>query len=294
MKKNMMITAIMIGLFCISLNGFSQTEVEDNLSMLPEQNGAYYLQPLADAFGANLNSGFSYKADIPKVGLNIRIGVKFMGALISETQKTFNSVEEQIAGGTIQADQELPTVFGSEEPVTVTNIQSELFGAWDTGFIPFLVPQVSVGSFMGTEATLRYFDFNIDESIGNIKVLGFGGRHSLSQYIPLCPIDIALGFFTQTFEVGDYLDASATTVGLQVSKGFSVIHIYGGLAYETANIDINYTPEGENIPVVLDMKANNSTRMTLGIAFDLSIFNVNVDYNVGSQNVVSGGIGLGF
>lgn len=294
MKKSIFTVITVVGLFLISLNGFSQTDVEENLSTLQSQNGTYYLQPLADAFGADLNSGFSYKADIPKVGLHVRVGIKLMGALISETQKTFTSVEEVIQDETIQGNQELPTVFGSESPVPVQSVDTDLSGIWDTNFVPLIVPQVTVGSFLGTEVTLRYFNYTIDESIGNIKLLGFGGRHSLSQYIPLCPIDIALGFFTQTFKVEDYLDASAMTVGLQVSKGFSIVHIYGGLAYETASLDITYTPEGENSQVLLDLNASNSTRMTLGIALDLSLVDVNVDYNIGSQNVISGGIGLGF
>ena len=268
----------MIGCLCLisfSMNIHAQTSLEDNVSTFTSANGSLYLQPLADAFGANLNSGFAYDAHIPKAGLNVRVGVKLMGALISDDQKTFMSVAEE----DVQANQTLPTVFGGEEPVEVVDIGASIGGVWETGMVPLIVPQLTVGSFMGTEVTLRWFEYEVDESIGRIDLLGYGGRHSISQYLPLCPVDIALAFFKQSLKVGDLVDASATSFGIQASKGFGILSVYGGFAYESASLDISYSYEGDNetTQIVFELDSANSTRMTLGLALNLTLLKIHAD-----------------
>lgn len=271
---------------------FSQ-DIDDNISDYSSKNGELYLQPLADVFGANINSGLFHSAKIPKFGINFEIGVKLMYAPISAAKKTFYAVEEN--GFEPPPDQEFPTIFGSEEGVEVPGTDVKVPGVWDTNFFPFAVPQVTIGSVLGTQLVFRYIKLNIDESIGEISLKGWGIRHSISQYIPLCPVDIAASYYRQNFEIGSIVDASASYLGLQVSYSPGIITFYGGIARETSSLDISYTykSNGSETSLKFELKGENSFRTTLGLSLNLSIVKLHVDYNIASQNVISAGLIFG-
>lgn len=292
MKKTFLFLACMLS-FCLALGSVHAQDIEENVSEYDTKNGRLYLQPLADTFGANLNSGFFRSAKIEKLGFHIQLGIVAMGAFVTDDQKTFIAVPEDDFNP--PPNTELPTVFGSEEGVYVEELGESVPGAWDTKIFPLAVPQLTVGSLLGTEVVLRWIDFKIDDSIGNIKLSGFGVRHSVSQYIPLCPVDLAVGYFRQSFEVGDIVEAHATYMGLQCSHSFSILCLYGGIGYESAKLDISYTheQEGESYDVNFELDAKNSTRFTVGLAFDLPILKIHADYSIASQKVFALGIGLG-
>ncbi len=48
-------------------------------------------------------------------------------------------------------------------------------------------------------------------------VFGWGIRHSIDQYLPNLPLDLAVGFYRQSFTLGEYMNAAATFVNLQAS-----------------------------------------------------------------------------
>jgi len=269
------------------------SEVEEAVSVYKSTNGSLYLQPLADSFGASLNSGFSYSADIPKWGFHVRFGLKAFGAIITDDQKSFTSVTEGLLPGGLN----LPTVFGDENPITIPigNENVQVFGVWETSFLPLLVPQLTVGSLNGTEFTGRWFQMDIGD-IGNLSLLGLGARHSISQYIPLLPVDIAVGAFWQSFKVGDIIDATALYAGVQASIPVSILTFYGGIGYEKASMDISYTYSqgGTSIPIAFSLDADNHMRAALGLGIDIWIFNIHADYNMAAQSVLTLGAGVGF
>ena len=290
MKKYPLIN-IYILCTCIALPLAHAQDLEDNITAYLSINGSMYLQPLADTFGANLNSGLFHGARIDPFGFHIYLGIGMMGALVTEDQKTFVTQQEGIFPGGI----ELPTVFGDEEGVYVEEIDQNFFGAWDTDFFPLTVPQLTVGSILGTEATLRWLELMVNDDIGDITLFGYGVRHSISQYFPSLRLDLAIGYYRQNFKIGDIVDAHATFMGLQASYSFAVLCLYGGIGFENADLDISYTYSDNNLTqsVHFDMDAINSTRYTIGVALDLPILKVHADYNIASQRVFSAGIGLG-
>jgi uncharacterized protein DUF6588 len=113
------------------------------------------------------------------------------------------------------------------------------------------VPQIEIGSFMGTELLLRYIPrVYMGENIGNFSFWAFGLKHSISQYIPDPYLDIAIqGVYQGTAldnKVGvteAQLNADGTIFhfNLQFSKEFEgIIDVYGGFAFETISIDSKY------------------------------------------------------
>ena len=169
-------------------------------------------------------------------------------------------------------------------------------GAWDTDFFPLAVPQITVGSFLGTEAMVRYFKYNHSD-IGEIKLSGFGLRHSLSQYIPLFPIHVALGIYRQTFKIGDIVEARTMYYGLQASKKLAVITLYAGYGIESCKLDLNYTyvhTNQQEIPIGFEFDSVNRTRINAGLALDLLFLKIYADYSMADQPVICVGTAIGF
>ncbi|KAA3661423.1 MAG: hypothetical protein DWQ10_04550, partial [Calditrichaeota bacterium] len=275
-------------------------DIETSLARYTSTNGKKYLQPLADAFGANLNSGIYHSAKIPKIGLNIKISLEAMLTFVSDDQKTFNAQLDEnsqfVPLDETQKTYETATIFG-DEGASITGIAGTAY-VFPSGFnvakFPTTVPQITIGSFLGTEASLRWFKADVGD-IGELSLNGFGIRHSISQYLLLFPIDIAAHFNRQNFKFGDVIEASATSFGVEASRAFGMVGLYGGLAIESATLDVNYTLENqtENIDVNFELESDNAVRLTTGISFNLPYFNIHADYNIGATNVLNVGIAIG-
>ncbi len=273
MKKIQIPLMVVFLLSCIST--YSQ-DLDKTITNYGEDNAIKYLQPLADAFGANLNSGLQRSAQISKFGFHFNLSLQAMYSPLAEGKKNFTPVGE---------DMKVPTVFGKE-----STDEDYPDGLWNTDFFPLAVPQLTIGSLMGTEVTIRYFAFK-NKEIGEITLYGWGIRHSISQYILLCPVDIAAGFFHQKFSIGSSIEATALYYGIQISKQFSVLILYAGVGGEKATLKLDYEYEDTNVS--FDLNGENKTRMTIGAGLDFKYVKLYLDFNLAPQNVISASIGFG-
>jgi hypothetical protein len=157
--------------------------------------------------------------------------------------------------------------------------------------VPFAIPQLSIGSVYGTDLTFRFFTYSFEEEIGDLTQFSWGIRHSISQYLPLVPVDLAVGFYNSYFTIGEYIDCSSWIVTAQASKTVSIFTFYGGLGYEMSNLKIDY--HEEEVDISYDLKGINSIRLTAGITFNLGPVKLNADYNLASQSSFSAGLGIG-
>ena len=220
----------------------------------------------------------------------------------------------------IRYPSEAPTVFGEEEAPPDAFIDYNGNGNQDledpdislppgllnTSIAPLAVPQVGVGTVFGTDAQLRYLPETDISSYGSVSVFGLSVRHSLSQYIPLSPVSLAVQGTWQSMGVsgtqqGDILDASGWALNAQVSKSVPVLPVtfYGGLQYEKFTVDVNYTfettgPNGDPVTkdVSLSQEAQNSFRALGGVSVSLLFLRINADYALGANNVGSVGVGV--
>jgi hypothetical protein len=221
-------------------------KIQDTLSKYTSENGQGYLQPMADAFGADMNSGFFHHAKVKKAGLSIYAGMVTMTAFVAEDQKTFTASTEELFYPPATA--EAPTIFGKSESVAIEGVGGTAYlfpPGFDVKMVPVAVPQVSIGSLLGTEALLRYMDLDLGENWGQLQLFGWGVRHSISQYLASLPFDLAVGFYQQNFEIGDIVEANTTLISAQASRTRGVLTLYGGLGHESSNLDIEYTAEGD-------------------------------------------------
>ncbi len=172
-------------------------------------------------------------------------------------------------------------------------------------FLPLLAPQITVGTVFGTNATFRWLPtVELTSEIGEMSYFGFGIQHNPGVWFgdPL-PVDFSVGFFTQTFQVGDLFEATSFAMGLNASKtlGWRFFNVtpYAGFMIEKATMDFHYQRDIETdkgvtpVDVNFSVEGENHWRGTLGLSLRLLILNLNADYNLGTYPSISVGLMVG-
>ena len=279
----------------LALPSFSQ---QDQFNSFSEENIGGFAQPFVTSLGEGLNSGGFYTAYIPKT-LGFSVSFRAMYIFIPNDQLTFTP--------------NLPAGYTATEPTATFWGSSGAVYSGPNGYIshadginqsgtPFAIPQIT-GSFMSTELLIRYLP---KISVGNedLNFFGFGVRHSISQYIPLIPVDLAVQFLYNKLTVSNLIDANSIAFNGEVSKTFGMLTAYGGLQYESTKFDLSYTLEGDptsadpSLRQTREIKASidgkNNFRVILGASVKLALVVLNVDYNLSSQSILTGGLSFEF
>jgi hypothetical protein len=304
MKKVFMVTAL-VGALMLAFLPIAAQDIQDFVSKYTEGNGKGYMQPLADAFGACMNSGLFQSAHVSRAGFHLYVGLETMWAIVGDKQKTFTAKTDEYFNPATSI--KAPTLFGHNTSTSVPGTDSNGIpngtsfyfpGGMNVKKLPIAAPQLTIGDIAGTDASLRWFATSSVKDIGKIELFGWGIRHSLSQYMPLLPmVDIAAAFYTQSFKVGKIVDAQATLISLQGSISKSVLVVYGGIGMESSSLKIAYdykNAEDQTETIKFDLKGKNKARLTLGVGLNLPGVKIHADYNIATQNVLALGVGFGY
>jgi hypothetical protein len=282
--------------FSFSITVYSQ--IEDRFSELSEANITAYAKPLVTTLGTSMNSGGYYTASIPSL-FGFSISFRGMYILIPDDQKSFTP--QLIDGYT--ADKPTPTIYGDENGAYYAGPEGYITmpPGLNQSAVPLGYPQIAA-SFMGTEVMLRYLP-QIDISDQNsVSMFGIGVQHEISRYIPLLPVDVAAQILYNTFEITNLIDVSNFAFNVHASKTFGVFTPYFGLQFESTKVDLTYDikadPNNPQRPldqhVTVSIDGDNTFRATLGASLQLAIIVLNVDYNVSSQSLFTGGLTFAF
>jgi hypothetical protein len=271
----------------------SAQNVEDVLGRYSGANAEGFLQPLADVLGAALGSGWARSADI-QPGFHLRVSAIAAGAPVSSDARTFMGTTEDFDPVT---SVEAPTILGSTETVAVSGAGGTTYrfaGGIDADLAGTIIPQVTIGTVAGTEAMVRWFSVDIGEDFGSVSQLGLGARHDVDQYFGSeLPVELAAGVYWQKFEIGDVVDASTFTGMVHTSWSTGVLTLFGGLGYETASVDVSYTPEGQTTGIDVELEGANTVRATAGLGLQVWLLGIFADYTVASQGAFTLGLEVG-
>jgi hypothetical protein len=274
-------------------------QIEDNLSSYTGVNAQGYLGPLRDALGSSLNSGLFMYAGVPRQGFHARLDIRGMLVSFDDDDRTFQASTEDFFGS--DQDAEVPTVIGDEDAVTVEDPETGATFTFPGGFnvdrFGIAVPQLTIGSIVGTEAVARYISADTgDAELGHVKLAGIGFRHSLSSYLESLPLDLAVTAFWQKLEVGDdFIDATATTFGVQGGKSLGMLAAYAGLSYDSIDMDVAYETDisGDREQIEVDFDKESTGHLTLGATVHLGIIHLNGEFNQASNTSLAFALGLG-
>lgn len=280
----MLITGFVITLFLLSPPAHSQIEQVDFLrGGLKDAKPLFesYLKPYANSFGASLNAGWYNSAKPHKWG-GFDITLTFNGSWAPSMDQTFDvsalGLEAVITGDPIsptiagKKNDVRPTLsyYGEHEGTAVKLAEYKIPNGTGINLVPIPMAQVGIGLPLGTELNFRFLPTLNLRDAGNIGLWGIGGKHSISQHIPLfkrLPVfDIsAQGGYTKmttfanvnfppselvanpnndlTTEPAMFNDqriefiATAWTVNLIASQTLPVISFYQGIGYSTSVIN---------------------------------------------------------
>lgn len=305
-------------------------DVLTSLSALAEENASLYVSPISTGLGSALNSGFHQTAKTHGL-FGFDIGLRFMAALPPSEAEFFQPV---LPGSVVFEDQTFtdpyevvgaamsPTAVGTGngavlQPRPGSTFYDALVAAGenpadyqvqfpegaDIPVVPFVVVQGSVGLGFGTEVTLRYLpSYDLHEDVGEISAFGYGLKHSLTQWLPSPPMfDVAVTAGWQDFSIGDYLDASAKSLGLIGSVSQGPVTVYTMVRREQAEVDVSYTVENEddNLGIPVDgiqigftHDLPSQTLFGAGLTVNLVGLELSGEYSFAEYNTLAAKIGF--
>ena len=174
-------------------------------------------------------------------------------------------------------------------------------------YLPLVVPQAAVGLSLPmlpikAEIVIRGLpEIELSEELGSFQFFGGGVKLALDPFIPIpmFPVNIAVGAYTQKMSLGTVFEANNTLLTLMAGKDLSLllfgVGVYGAVGMETSNIKIKYDlamADGSVTPIEFDMKGDNKFRTTIGGRIRLAVINISADYTMGADNVLTAGVGI--
>ena len=282
------------------ISKITYSQVDDRFSFLGASAIKEFGKPLVTSFGIAMNTGAYHSAKISKT-FGFSIGIKGMIIFVPDDQKTFTP---DLPAGykSVSGNEETATFFGSDGgiyagPQGLITYPSGI----NESSIPMIFPQATF-SFMGNELLLRFVTIPVEDD--NVTLFGIGFKHSISQYIPFAPLDVAVQVLYDNFTYGNIVKSTNLAFNAQASKTFGLFTAYGGLQYETSNLKFEYdikqdinSGDPEIIKggkVSVEVEGENKMRFTVGGALSLGLLVLNLDYSVGSQSVASTGLTFEF
>lgn len=288
--------AASLPLFLLCLAVPAHAILEDNLTGLTGDQTEGYLGPFASGLSGMLNSGIFRGGRVPQSGFNFTIDARASYIKFGDDDRVYQ------ASTPGYEDVEAPTVVGSTAAVTADHqsVPGQQFyypGGFDLENFGIAVPQATIGNIMGTRAIIRYIALDLgDEDLGEFELFGIGAQHSISQYLPALPFDLAVGGMWQNFHLGDdVIDATALSFATTASKSFGgmvALEPYVGIGVDSFNMDAEYeTNDDETIKVSFDRE--NDFHLTLGTSINLPGVKLTGEYNVAAVNGFAGGVSFG-
>ena len=258
-----------------------------------------YIQPLADALVADLSIGYINSATSPRK-FSFSLEAVAMTAKISESMKMYTA---STPAGFQPPSYETSTIFGGPAPsVQHSTIPGLSYrgadGLVDADYFPTAAPQLRIGGLAGTEVVIRYASSSMvpflkDEDFPDLKLLGIGVQHSISQYLKL-PIDLSVTASLNTLKFGDIVDLSSTSFGVNVGRSFGLLGVSGGIVSEGGTMNLTYTSTDPNAPgsVDVDVDVKRTVRLRAGAALNFGFVRLFGDAAIG--DIVSAAAGLRF
>ena len=333
MKKSLIIFSVLV-LLVSSL--FS--DIQESLEKFGKENGKVYIKPFVNAYGSNFNTGLYNTAKVLKP-FKFGLFINTMLAFVPDKDKAFLPsrpdmyMDDPFNSGEViylyeEPYEETATVFGEDGSDIVHNsllddsallaalgLSQDDVNALDISLpnganlpaVPLMVPQFHLGLPAGNELMIRGFPkYKISKDIGDIGFWGIGLKHSISQYIPLVPIDLAVQGVYQSLFLEDILELNNFALNAEISKKLLVWTLYAGMGYEQTKLKAEYETEikvydedsdsfiSQPLNIDFEIEGDNNFRTTFGIRYSLLLLKLYADYTISDYNVFNAGIGVSF
>lgn len=290
--KNTLIYLILSTFFYQSLQ--CQT-VNSYLAGYSDQNKEGYLQPLADLTISGFNSGLPLSA---RIGNNLYFSLNFTGLYITpaSSQKTFIATTHE--SFSTPTSREVPTIIGANEIVKVQGENGTEFWfptGYELKYLPWLIPQFTLGGIAGTEITGRFFTYDSKGDFGKFEQIGAGLRHSIDQYfLADKPIAINLGYQYNSVDIGRYMNFLSHYAYIQGGYQIGKLDLLAYAGYQKGDFDINYTYNSNGTQETLDVALKNKDAVLAGLAAKMQLGFFSISAGVAGPKPLTATTNFGF
>jgi len=291
--------AVAAGVLALALASPVLAQIDANLGALNAENVKGYLSPLPKALSTTLNMAEFQSASIPLAGFNLTVGVHVMAVTFADDDKTYD-VKDPIDGSVLG---KASTVAGSTLATDFTRSDNTvLYHPGGLGLSQFTVavPQLAIGSVLGTRAVVRWIQFDAgDSDFGKVDFLGIGLQHSLNRYLKGLPVDLAAGGMYQTFSLGKdkLIDTKAMHFEVTASRKLALwVQPYAGVGYDTFSMEANYTPDASvasSVPTNVKFDDENGFHGTLGVMFGFPLVKLHAQVDQAKETGAAVGLRFG-
>ena len=305
----------------IGLNSYSQTNIFSADVAQGEKLIEAYFTPMAESFGAGLNSGWYNTAKPHSLG-GFDLTFTVNTVIIPNSAETFK-IGDKFGNIFKSSNNTSSTIFGSSsttkmyyDPSSVPGSDSITFnmpGGFKTPAIPLPIIQAGIGLIKNTAIDIRYMPMmNVGDNI-NVNIFGIGVKHDLLQWIPgigdAIPMSLSLqgGYTSLNSELKLEIDntiqevslkTKATTINLVASKKILMVTGYVGLGYNSATTnfvtDADFNLGGiqfdEKIEVAFE--SNKNLRTNIGLRLNMTVVTIQADYTFAEYPTATLGLGV--
>ena len=136
-----------------------------------------------------------------------------------------------------------------------------------------------------------YIAFDVGNDFEQVQLFGFGGRHSISQYLEDSPIDFTIGYYQQKLDVANIIEANTRMFHVHIGRHQEPLSYYALLGYQRGTFDVTYEfSEVEEVAFDLDNKGN--ILLGAGVGLKLPVFYLHAELNYSKQ--LTAALGIGF
>jgi hypothetical protein len=270
--------------------------IEEYLDSYVGENAVPYVQPLADLFTSNINTGVWEWSTIDS-DFYMRIKLQGMMSFPSESMRTFTGRTT----GDFRPQQTViaPTIIGDEDGILLEGDDDDIYifpGGYDLQRLILGTPQITIGGFLNSELTARFLAFPLDNDLEKVRFYGIGGRHSISNYFSDSPFDLSVGYMYHHTEAGDYLNSDQHLISAHIGKSGRILSGQFMVGYQTSDSDIHYTYEdGATVNEIdLNLKNTNPFIMEAGLGVKLGPVMASTSVSYSEHVALSLGAGLFF
>lgn len=283
--------------------GNNQSSLEATIRQFSPTAIEGYIQPLADVLVANLSRGYFSAWPVPSGRISFSLDAIAMSALLDDDLKTYTA---NTPPGFDPPKFQTPTVFGgpaSEVPhASIPGLSYRgSDGIVDGDYFPTAVPQLRVGGILGTELALRYFTSSVvsfvdEEDFPELELFGIGVRHSLNRYFIGLPFDLSVAGSFNSLTLGDIIDLTSNSIGVQVGKQFGILGLFGGVSSEGGTMNLTYTSTDPQFPgrVDFDLDVSRTVTFSAGAGLRLGFLQLFGEAGIGDLTTFAGGLRFGF
>ena len=312
MKKLFVI--ILSGIIGLSSFGQTQNILANDIAQAEKLIEAYFT-PMAESFGAGLNSGWYNTAKPHSLG-GFDVTLTLNTVIIPNSAENFK-IGDSFENVFESAANKASTIFGSDKEtemiytnsVTDSSFNFKMPGGLKTPAVPLPMIQAGIGLVKNTALDIRYMPMlNVGDNI-NVTLFGIGIKHDLLQWIPVIgdaiPMSLSLqGGYTSLsteLKINEQevsLNTNATTINLVASKKLLMLTGYVGLGYNSATTtftsDANFDLDGiqfdEKVEVAFE--SNKNLRTNIGLRLNMTLVTIQADYTFAEYPTATLGLGV--